>query len=159
MSMKRVAALWLTTLVLALPARNETSPPEKKLIVLTNRATPVNRMSTGELRGVLLGQLPEWSNKRPVTVLLVDDRSLIRALKAILKMSKGDYENHFIVSQYQGLELVKPKLFRTQEAALQFLTATPGAITVLEGEPDMTVGGAKAIRIDGKLPDEDGYRY
>ena len=159
MVMKRVAALLLSTLAFTPPVQSATSPSPKKLIVLTNRGTPVNKMSTGQLRDILLGQLPEWSNKRPVTVLLVDDQSLVRALRAILKMSKGDYENHFVVSQYRGAEVVKPKLFRTQEAALQYLTSTPGAIAVLEGEPDMTVGGAKAIRIDGKLPDEEGYRY
>lgn len=157
--MKLTVALILSTLVLASPARNETSTPATRLLVFANRATPVNKLSTNELRDVLLGQVPQWSNGRPVAVLLVDDRSLPRVLKSVLKMPRDSYENHFIIAQYRGIEVVKPKLFRTIESALQFLTATPGALVIFEGEPDMTVGGVKTIRIDGKLPDEPGYRY
>jgi hypothetical protein len=146
-------------LAFAAPARNEPVEPPVKLIVFANRSTPVNKLTTGQLRSVLLGEVPQWSNGRAVTLLLVEDQSLKRALKTILKMSKDDYLNHFMVSQYQGGELVKPKLVPTVDAALQYLTSTPGAIAVLSGEPDMTVAGAKAVRIDGKLPDDEGYRY
>lgn len=133
--------------------------PSTKLIVFANRSTPVNKLSHGQLRDVLMGEVSKWSNGRPVAVLLVDNRSMSNALKRILGMSKDDYDNYFVVKRYQGQDIPRPRVFASIDGALQFLTATPGAIAVLEGEPDMTVAGAKIVRIDGKLPEEDGYRY
>lgn len=135
------------------------APPPGKLIVFANRSTPVNQMNNGQLRDVLLGNTSSWSNGRPVKVLFADDASMAAALKRILKMSRDDYDNHFAVRRYQGQEVVRPTVLRNVEAVLRVLTSTPGAITVLQGEADLTVAGAKPVRIDGKLPDEDGYRY
>lgn len=141
------------------PARGEPRAPESKLIVFANRSTPVNKMTTAQLRDVLLGDVTNWSNGRPVTVLFADNRSLVHALKRILNMSRDDYDNYFAVKKYQGQEPLRPRLLTSTDVVLRYLTSTPGAITVLEGEPNMTVAGAKAIRIDGKLPEDEGYRY
>lgn len=157
--MKSFAILFAGLMVLAPPPAGSQTAAPQKLIVFANRSTPVNKMSSGQLRDVLLGEVLSWSNGRAVSVVFADDKSMTNALKRILKMTRDDYDNYFTVKRYQGQELVRPRLLPTTDLVLRYLTQTPGAITVLEGEPDMTVAGAKAIRIDGKLPDEDGYRY
>lgn len=157
--MKPFAILLAGLLLTALSPASSQSPPPPKLIVFANRSTPVNKMSSGQLRDVLLGEVPAWSNGRAVSVVFADNKSMTNALRRILKMTRDDYDNYFVVKRYQGQELVRPRLLPSTDLVLQYLTQTPGAITVLEGDADMTVAGAKAIRIDGKLPDEDGYRY
>jgi hypothetical protein len=145
--------------LVAAPALGEPAAPPMKLIVFANRSTPVNKLSNGQLRDVLLGETATWSNGKPVIILFPDDRSMTRALKRILNMSKDNYEAYFSVKKYQQSDRLMPRLFPNTDAVLQVLATVPGTITVLEGEPDMVVAGAKAVRIDGKLPDEDGYRY
>ena len=132
--------------------------PSKHVLALANRAVPVNKISKGELQRILLGEVIEWGRQKPVTVLLVDDRTLARVLKDVVGMSRGEYENHFFVKDYQQSPVVRPRLFPTLEAAVHALVATPGAIAIVEEELDFTVGGVKTLAIDSKLPQEDGYK-
>lgn len=157
--MKSFAILFAALLLAGSPPAGSQTAPPQNLLVFANRSTPVNKMSSSQLRDVLLGEVPSWSNGRAVSVVFADGKSMTRALAKILKMTRDDYDNHFVVKRYQGQEVARPRVLPNSDLVLRFLTQTPGAITVLEGEPDMTVAGAKAIRIDGKLPGEDGYRY
>lgn len=156
--LKQLATLLSLGLLLAGPARDQEPDNRSKLLVFANRSTEVSKLSRSQLRSLLLGETPKWPDDREVMVLLVDDKSLARTLKSVLHMSRADYMNHFLISEYRSVPLNKPRLVPSTSEALRYLTTTPGAITVLEGEPDMVVGGARLIRIDGKLPDDDGYK-
>ena len=155
--------LFLSLLLIPFAGAAEKDEPEqrpaKRLVVIANRATPLNKVSTSQLQELLLGTVSKWPNGREVSVIFVANHSMVRALKQVLKMSKDDYANHFLKSQYQNVELNKPKTVPNLDSALQFLTSTPGSVAILEADPDMTVGGVKTVRVDGKLPEEEGYRY
>lgn len=158
-----VLLLFLLLLPVPFAVAAEKDEPEprsaKRLVVIANRATPLNKVSTSQLKELLLGTVAKWPNGREVSVIFVANNSMVRALKQVLKMSKDDYANHFLKSQYQNIEINRPKTVPNLDSALQFLTATPGSVAILEAEPDMTVGGVKTVRVDGKLPEEEGYRY
>jgi hypothetical protein len=71
-------------------------------------------------------------------------------------MSEKDLNNHFIQGVFTGAVLAAPKTLASAADVRKFVFNVPGAIGYVRGaDVDTTV---KALRIDGRLPDDKDYR-
>jgi ABC-type phosphate transport system substrate-binding protein len=132
--------------------------PEEVLAIILNQSNPVENCSFDELRKIFLGERSHWPNGRRITVVMLDpiqpERKIV--LREIYGMSEKDLNNHFIQGVFTGAVLAAPKTLASAADVRKFVFNVPGAIGYVRGaDVDTTV---KALRIDGRLPDDKDYR-
>ena len=132
--------------------------PEEALAIILNQSNPVENCSFDELRKIFLGERSHWPNGRRITVVMLDpiqpERKIV--LREIYGMSEKDLNNHFIQGVFTGAVLAAPKTLASAADVRKFVFNVPGAIGYVRGaDVDTTV---KALRIDGRLPDDKDYR-
>ena len=132
--------------------------PEEALAIIVNQSNPVENCSFDELRKIFLGERSHWPNGRRITVVMLDpiqpERKIV--LREIYGMSEKDLNNHFIQGVFTGAVLAAPKTLASAADVRKFVFNVPGAIGYVRGaDVDTTV---KALRIDGRLPDDKDYR-
>jgi hypothetical protein len=82
------------------------------------------------------------------------ERKLV--LREIYGMTEKDLNNHFIQGVFTGSLLASPKTLASTAEVRKFVFNVPGAIGYVRNtELDSSV---KALRIDGRLPDDKEYR-
>jgi phosphate transport system substrate-binding protein len=82
------------------------------------------------------------------------ERALV--LRVVCRMSETDFSQHLLHSTFTGQVQAGPKLLTSVTGVRKFVFNVPGAIGyVRAGEVDNSV---KTLRIDGRLPGEEGYK-
>jgi hypothetical protein len=78
----------------------------------------------------------------------------------LLNTTPGEYKRSLQNIEYRGDLPVSIKILNSDAAACQFVFNVPSAIAIVEigslGSP--ACSGIQVLRIDGKLPGEEGYR-
>jgi ABC-type phosphate transport system substrate-binding protein len=131
---------------------------DEALAIIVNQSNPVDNCSFEELRKIFLGEKSHWPNGRRITIVMLDpqqpERKLV--LREIYGMTEKDLNNHFIQGVFTGSVLASPKTLASTTEVRKFVFNVPGAIGYVRNtELDSSV---KAVRIDGRLPDDKEYR-
>ncbi|HYL15235.1 MAG TPA: hypothetical protein VEV41_19510 [Terriglobales bacterium] len=130
---------------------------EEGLAIIVNQSNPVENLSSAELRKIFLGEKSHWPNGRRITLVMMDpgpERKTV--LREIYRMNESDFNNHFIHGLFTGEVFVSPKTLATPVDVRKFVFNVPGAIGyVRAADVDPSV---KAVRIDGRLPDDKEYK-
>ncbi len=169
--MRRMAALLLLViaawLCVSLPARAirpEAVPPQgqtdldKYLAVIVNRSNPLEDISFAELRKVFLGEKNHWPNGHRITVVMQDSGQSERktVLRDVYQMSEQDFSRYFLHGTFTGEVFAAPKTLANSTGVRKFVFNVPSAIGYVRAtEVDDSV---KAIRVDGLLPGDQGYK-
>jgi ABC-type phosphate transport system substrate-binding protein len=130
---------------------------DQALAIIVNQSNPVDNCSFEELRKIFLGEKSHWPNGRRITIVMLDpqqpERKLV--LREIYGMTEKDLNNHFIQGVFTGSVLASPKTLASTAEVRKFVFNVPGAIGYVRNtELDSSV---KALRIDGRLPDDKEY--
>jgi len=77
-----------------------------------------------------------------------------------LRMSAGEYKRHLASIEFAGEAPVTLKILNSERAACKFVFNVPGSIALVETIslqlPECS--GVATVKIDGRLPDQEGYR-
>jgi hypothetical protein len=78
----------------------------------------------------------------------------------LLNTTPGEYRRHLQNIEYRGEAPVSIKILNSDEAACQFVFNVPSAVAIVEtgSLAAAACGGIQVLRIEGKLPGEQGYR-
>ncbi len=128
------------------------------LAFVVNRSNPLENVSFVELRKIFLAERGHWPNGRRITIVMEERGQPERkaVLRDIYRMSETDFARYFIQKAFTGEVLSPPKTLASSTGVRKFVFNVPGAIGYVRAdEVDATV---KAIRVDGRLPGEKGYR-
>jgi len=115
-----------------------------------------------DLRNFFAGGAKTWRNGARVVLV---ERNLGSAaynflLGHVLNMSATDYKRRLASIEFAGETPVTLKVLNSEEASCKFVFNVPGSIALIEAQslraPEC--GGVQIVRIDGKLPGEEGYR-
>ena len=154
------AVLWLVCLqarVQAAGSGNEGKDSGQSLAIVVNQSNPVNDLSTQELRKIFLGERSHWANGNRITLVMMQsgqpERSAV--LHQIFHMSESEFSRHFLHGLFTGQVFVSPKTLAGPTGVCKFVFNVPGAIGYVRAS-DVS-GAVKAIRIDGRMPDDKGY--
>ena len=135
----------------------ESSEGKKSLVVIVNRANPVESLSLTELRKIFRAERNHWSDGRRITIVLEEPGQPERTtvLREIYRMSERDFNRYFLQATFTGEALSAPKTLTTSSGVRKFIFYAPSAIGCVRAEDvDESV---KVIRVDGYLPGEKGY--
>ena len=157
----RFTALFLTCcLVKSASSQTTNATPAlaaESLVIIVNRANPVDNLSTEELRRYFLLEREHWPGGRKNTVLMLPSGTAERKaiLHQVYNLNDGELNRHFLQANYTGQIHSAPKELANPVNVRKFVFNVPGAIGyVRASEMDDTV---KAVRIGGFLPGDAGY--
>ena len=144
--------------LLAMPCASFTGEETGELAVIVNKANPLDSITSGDLRQMILGEKSKWPDGKKVTAgeTSGDSRGRAMTLKLVCKMTEPVLKRYYMQAVFTGKEIAQPQDFPTSAALKQFVARTPGAIgCILASEADDTV---KILKVDGAAPGEPGYK-
>ena len=134
--------------------------PEEPLAVLVHKSNPLDSISTEQLRGMLLGEVWQWPARQRITIVERDPASGVyqKMLRQLVRMTEKDYRRALVAVEFRGESTPLIKTLNTDDGAYKFVFNVPDAIAVVGAVPSGAFAAqVKVLRVDGKLPGEQGY--
>jgi hypothetical protein len=131
--------------------------PAGDVAIVVHPDVPIDNVTIGELRRLLLGDREFWPASVRVTLLIrapiAHERDVV--LKNVCQMTEAQFRQHWIGKVFRAETALAPKIAYSTEMAGDLVNRIPGAITFMDASQ---VGkGLKVVRIEGRLPGEKGY--
>ncbi len=127
------------------------------IAIVVHSSVPVNDLSFAELRKVVLGDRQYWAPNLRVTLLLrapvARERDVV--LQKVYGMSEAQFRQYWIGKVFRAELAAGPKIVNSTDAAIGLVSSTPGSIAFISSTD--VPPNLKILRIDGKLPGQDGY--
>jgi ABC-type phosphate transport system substrate-binding protein len=127
------------------------------IAVVVNPDTPVNDLSLGEVRKVLLGERQYWNSKLPVVLLIrapvARERDVV--LRVIYQMTETQFKQFWVAKIFRAEAASPPKIVYSNDMQYELVAAMPGAIAFVDAHNVRP--GLKVLRVDGHLPGDPGY--
>ena len=125
--------------------------------VVVHPDIPVDNLTLGELRRLVLGDRGFWPASVRVTLLLrapvAHERDVI--LRIVCQMTEAQFRQHWIAKVFRADTAVAPKIVYSSDMSVDMVARMPGAITFVDAS---RVGkNLKVLKIDGRAPSEPGY--
>ena len=125
--------------------------------IVVHPQVAVDDLSLDELKSIFLAERQHWQDRSRITLLvraaIAPERD--RVLSEIYGMGEDRYRRYWIAKMFRSEVASGPKTVFSTEMLRDLVTVIPGSIgfvPVSEVGPDL-----KVIRIDGKLPGDEGY--
>ena len=158
--MGRMILLFAT--LLALPARNFAAEPARVFAAVVHQSNPTHTLHVHDLLALFDGASRRWSDGSAVVLVERDTGSapLQYLLGSLLNTTPGEYKRRLQNIEYRGDAPVAVKILNSDAAACLFVFNVPSAIAIIDGASLGTpaCGQVQVLRIEGKLPAEEGYR-
>ena len=127
------------------------------IAIVVRPDVPVDNLTFGELRRVMLGDRQFWSSNLRVTLLVrgpgARERDVV--LKTIYQMSEAQFRQYWIAKVFRAEAASGPKIVYSNEMATELAVAMPGAVAFVEAP--QVPKGLKVLKINGLLPGDKGY--
>ena len=125
--------------------------------IVVHPQVAVDDLSLDELKSIFLAERQHWQDRSRITLLvraaIAPERD--RVLSEIYGMGEDRYRRYWIAKMFRSEVASGPKTVFSTEMLRDLVTVIPGSIgfvPVSEVGPDL-----KVIRIDGRLPGDEGY--
>ncbi len=127
------------------------------LAIVVHKDTEVDDLSMHELRNIFLANQQFWPNRSRIILLVrapqSDERDFV--LDSIYQMDEARFRQYWIAKMFRAEVPRGPKIVFSTDMTLDLVVAIPGSISFMRAD-DVT-DEIKLIRIDGKLPSDEGY--
>jgi len=136
--------------------------PARSFAAVVHQSNAINNLRFRDLLAMFEGTNREWPNGSSVVLVERDAGSApFRYLMLrLLNTTPGEYKRSLQNIEYRGAAPVSIKILNSDAAACQFVSNVPLAIAIVEtgSLASPACSGVQVLRIDGKLPREEGYR-
>jgi phosphate transport system substrate-binding protein len=146
---------WMT-LASASAAAQETVA-SSAIAIVVHKDTDVDNLSLHELRSIFLANQQFWSNRKRIILLVRAPKSEERdfVLNTIYQMDEAQFRQYWIAKMFRAEVPRGPKIVFSTDMTLELVVAIPGSISFINAS--QVTDDVKVVRVDGKLPTEDGY--
>ena len=117
----------------------------------------IDEISMNRLRQIFLAEQQYWPDNSRIILLIRAPAAYERTvvLERIYQMTEDEFRRYWIAKIFRAEIPSGPKVVLSTNMARELVSVIPSSITFMLSAD---VGPeAKIIRVDGKLPDEDGY--
>lgn len=127
------------------------------IAIVAHKDLPVENLSLQQLRSIFLADRQFWENRTRITLLIRAPKSHERSfvLERIYQMSEAQFRQYWIAKMFRAEVPRGPKIVLSTGMTLDLVVAIPGSISFARA--DAVTDDVKIIRVDGLLPDDDGY--
>ncbi len=127
------------------------------LAIVVHKDTNVDNLSLTALRNIFLANQQFWPNRSRIILLVrapqSDERDFV--LNTIYQMDEAQFRKYWIAKMFRAEVPRGPKIVFSTGMTRDLVVAIPGSISFLRA--DQVTGDIKLLRIDGKLPSDEGY--
>ena len=152
----------MIAVLLAAPTLDYAAEPARTFAAVVHPSNPTHNLRLRDLLSLFEGDSRQWPNGSGVVLVERDTRSapFRYLMERLLNTTPGEYKRRLQNIEYRGDAPVSIKILNSDSAACQFVFNVPSAIAIVETESlaSQACGAVQALRIDGKLPGEEGYR-
>ena len=130
--------------------------------VVVHQSNPNTNLVLTDVRAFFAGDAKQWPNGSKVVLVERDTASAAYRflLARVLHMSATEYKRRLASIEFAGEAPVTLKILNSEQAACKFVFNVPGSIALIETSslsfPECS--GVGTVKIDGRLPDQEGYR-
>ena len=151
-------AACLGVLVLTSPSATAQDEPRNKAIaIVVHKNTGVENLSLEELRNIFLANQQFWADRTRIILLVRAPKSEERdfVLNRIYQMDEAQFQQYWIAKMFRAEVPRGPKIVFSTDMTLELVLAIPGSISFISA--DEVTDNVQVVRIDGKLPSDQGY--
>jgi ABC-type phosphate transport system substrate-binding protein len=129
----------------------------RPIAIVVHPDTDISNLTLDELRDIFLAERLYWPDNSRIVLLVRAPAAYERTfvLDRIYRMSEADFRSYWIKKMFRAEISSGPRVVFSNNMAIGLVTAIPGSIAFMlasDVTPDV-----KVVRIDGKLPSEEGY--
>ena len=127
------------------------------IAIVVHPDTDISDLPLAQLRKIFLADELYWPDRSRIVLLVRAPAAYERTfvLDQIYEMSEDDFRSYWIKKMFRAEVPSGPRVVFSNNMAIGLVTAIPGSIAFMRAS-DVTPD-VKVVRIDGKLPSEDGY--
>lgn len=120
------------------------------LVVIVNKAVPVEKLDAGQATQIFLKQVSQWPDGRPIQPIDIQEGSALRAefYSRVTGRSPGQLRAYWARQAFTGMGL-PPREVATAEDVNKAVQSTPGAIGYVDRK-DVVDGAAKVVLDAGR---------
>ena len=145
------------SLAAAAPALAETPLDQTGIAIVVHQSSAVEDVSMAELRNIFLAERQFWPDRSRITLLVrapqSDERDYV--LDRIYQMDEAQFRQYWIAKMFRAEVPRGPKIVFSTDMTLDLVVAIPGSISFMRA--DQVTDAVKVLKVDGKLPGEEGY--
>ena len=129
-----------------------------EIAVIVNKANAIEDVSSRELAAIFKMKKKFWNDGNPIYLVMQGPGSPEKEaiLKAIYKMDEQELKKFWLTEIFQGTVTSFPKVIVSNQSVKAFVQQAPNALGYIDAS--YIDGSVKVLRVDGKLPGEDGYK-
>jgi ABC-type phosphate transport system substrate-binding protein len=148
--------------LLLLPATQALSQDEitqsgSPIAIVVHKDSEVENLAMDQLRNIFLANQQFWPDRTRIILLVrapkSDDRDFV--LDTIYQMDEAQFRKYWIAKMFRAEVPRGPKIVFSTDMTLELVVAIPGSISFMSA--DQVTDGVRVVRVDGKLPSDDGY--
>jgi ABC-type phosphate transport system substrate-binding protein len=158
--LKAIAIAALLSVTLSAPfskALAQDNEGQFSLAIVVHKDSAVENLSLQELRKIFLAEQQFWPDRSRIILLVRAPKSEERdfVLNTIYQMDEQQFRKYWIAKMFRAEVPRGPKIVFSTDMTRELVVAIPGSISFVDA--DEATDDVRVLRIDGKLPDEDGY--
>ena len=130
------------------------------LVVVVNKTNATETLSVAQLRKLILGDVRNWPDRKPVMVVSreLSSDAFKCVLSSIVRMSDQEYHIYLLGAEFRGGDPLAVRTVASGVMAAKAIVGVPGAFAVVQASELPAIGDTvRVIRINGKEPGEVGY--
>ena len=160
---------WLTAILIGASFVQIVSSPQSwaldggPIVVIVNQANPVQNVSMAELRKFFLSDRNRWDTGKNIAPVIAAPGAAERTafLKIVCGMRDAEFSKYFLQAAFTGKDVTPPREVVSGRDVKSAVAGSPGAIgfiRALDFHGDGSDGGLKAVRVEGLLASDPGYK-
>ena len=160
---------WLTAVLIGTTFLPIVSSPQSwaldggPIVVIVNQANPVQNVSMAELRKIFLSDRNRWDTGKNIAPVIAARGTAERVafLKIVCGMRDAEFNKFFLQAAFTGKDVTPPREVLSSRDVKSIVAASPGASGFIRGldfHGDGSDGGVKAVKVEGLLASDPGYK-
>jgi len=135
----------------------EDSISQNGLAIIVHKSAAVDDLSMQELRNIFMAKQQFWANRERIILLVRAPQSEERSyvLNSIYQMDEAQFRQYWIAKMFRAEVPRGPKVVFSAGMTHDLVVAIPGSISFML--TDDVTAEVKVVRVDGKLPGDEGY--
>lgn len=129
--------------------------------VIVNKTNPVSDISYNELKQILEAKNQYWDNREKITLIFkpVASNETRTLIDMVYKIKYEEFDKYWFLKVYENKIMEFPKILNSAGTINILVSEIQGAIAFIGVDEVSKRGNIKVLRVNGKMPDEDGYPF
>ena len=130
------------------------------LAVIVNKSSHVDSLSVAQLRRLILGDVRNWPDDKPVTIVAREPSSNVTrcVLSKVVRLSDAEYRRYVMSAEFRGEEALVSQTATSDAYAAKIVVGAATSFAVVDAASVAAFGDTvKVVRIGGKLPGQPDY--